>query len=75
MEHFVAKKLANAFPKQVQKYAEKKMNIVAAKYLQTITVKIMHESFFFQIKHTLTMDYFSFIVVFFQTFFRQLLNL
>ena len=70
IEHFVTKKLAKAFPKKTfKKYAKKKINIETDKYPQTNTVKILHESFFFQnetcyVNHAL----FSIHTSFFQTF-------
>ena len=51
MEHFVRKKIANAFPKiHLRNLLRKKMNITTDKYLQINTIKILHESFFFQNK-------------------------
>ena len=54
MEHFVTKKLANAFPEKqlMNLLSNKKKNIVAGKYPKTNTVKIPHEYFIsFKAKH------------------------
>ena len=56
MEHFAMKKLANTFSEKILKKSakEKKMNIVADKYPQANTVKILHQCFFcFKVKHVM----------------------
>ena len=46
LEHFVTKKLANAFKKKtVKKSAKKKMNVAADKYPQRNTVKTVYDCF------------------------------
>ena len=58
-QHFVT--IANAFSKKkkekkkktVNKSGNKKMNITVDKYPRTNTVKILHECFFFVVKHVM----------------------